>query len=129
MGGEAKAHAMYMRYWNLTKKPPQPSLNKELPDLEELLRQAKEDGTLATRSGRGAGATPKKGGPSSGRKRKGKSIKTEDLDDEEEDASKKKVKAITPSGRKGSQAKLASYVPEEEDPERDAEGETDVEGI
>jgi hypothetical protein len=130
MGGEAKAHAMYMRYWNLTKKkPPQPNLNKELPDLEELLQQAKEDGTLAAKSGRGAGATPKKGGPSSGRKRKGKSIKTEDSDDEEEDAQKKKSKATTIGGRKGSHAKPASYVPEEEDPERDAEGETDVEGI
>jgi hypothetical protein len=126
MGGEAKAHAMYMRYWNLTKKPPQPNLNKDLPDLEELLQQEKDEGGLAKGSSRGACGTPKKGG---GRKRKGKALTAVDSDDDELELPKKRSRATPSSSRKGGQLKQESYVQEEDDPERDAEGETDLEEV
>jgi len=88
MGGTSKSHAMYVRYWNLCKKPP--TAKAGLPDLEELIAQAKKDGSIHDKGGASGG----KRGSGAGNKRGRQTVKAaeEDDDDQEINGSAKKAK-------------------------------------
>jgi hypothetical protein len=126
MGGNAKSHAMYMRYWTLLKKPPVPSLGKEVPDLEELIKKAVKDGRIKAKGeGRsvGGGGRQKKG-TVAGTKRKPKV--EENGDDSDEDIgspAQKKHKPNTALAKKGAGVQLDQI--EVEDSSEDAEGDTE----
>jgi hypothetical protein len=85
MGGTSKPHAMYMRYWNLLKKPPIPQ-SKNFPDLEGLIKEAKEDGSINSKGG--ASGASEVGGTKRARKGK-KTAKVDESDDEHEVTVKK----------------------------------------
>lgn len=73
MGGDSKKHSIYCRYNAMCKKPPVPD-DKEVPDLDELIKRATENGTLTTARKRStpvkANTTPVKGKGSAARNKR-----------------------------------------------------------
>lgn len=107
MGSDAKPHSLYCRYNTLCKKPPVPE-GLNVPNLEELIQRAIDEGKL-TRGKRSAPSTPRaKGGAAAGTP-----------------GSNKCKAPATPKG--GKAAKVAKVVKEKESDDEENPGETDVE--
>jgi hypothetical protein len=118
---------MYMRYWNLTKKPPTPNLGKELPDLEKLLTKACKDGRINTKGegrGGGTGVRGKKAATASAKRKLTTGNDEQDSHDEVVKPAQKKHKPKTTVNKESLGTKLEASDMGDSG-EKDAEGDTE----
>jgi hypothetical protein len=107
MNTDAKPHSLYCRYNSLGKRPPVPE-GLNVPDLEELIKRATEEGKLTGGNKRAAPSTPRAKGAAAGTP-----------------GSNKRKAPATPKG--GKAAKVAKVVKQEE--ESDGEEDPDEAGV
>ena len=109
MNTDSKPHSLYCRYNSLCKRPPVPE-DLNVPNLEELIQRATEEGKLTRGNKRAAPSTPKaKGAAAAGTP-----------------GSNKRKAPATPKGGKAAKVAKVVKVEEESDDEKDS-NETAVE--